>query len=105
MKYPTACASCLMQECLASNLMVQCRTRGPNLEEVNKTLTLGTLWLIEVVHSAGAQSSYRGDSLPAYKFTRVGGTTHLLARQINYSNRMLSGCKMSYVKVRRCRSK
>ena len=98
--------------------MVQCRTRGPNLEEVNKTLTLGTLWLIEVVHNAGAQSSYRGDSLPAYvhwlhklnrwqifspgdncymsyKFTRVGGTTHLLARQINYSNRMLSGCKMS----------
>ena len=35
----------------------------------------------------------------SYKFTRVGGTTHLLARQINYSNRMLSGSKMSYVNL------
>ena len=40
-------------------------SRGPNLEEINKTLTLGTLWLIEVVHNDGAQSSYRGDSLPS----------------------------------------
>ena len=35
----------------------------------------------------------------SYKFTRVGGTTHLVARQINYSNRMLSGSQMSHVNL------